>query len=104
MRRRRLIKTSLGLTVGLTLANGLKACSTEPAAEAPATDAAESESKVSDAKLTVVQGGGFPNSLDLHRVGTNRPAYGLSWAMYDRLMTFGKKDLPMVLCLTTTQC
>ena len=42
----------------------------------------------------MVQGGGFPNSLDLHRVGTNRPAYGISWAMYDRLMTFGKKELP----------
>jgi peptide/nickel transport system substrate-binding protein len=42
----------------------------------------------------MVQGGGFPNSLDLHRVGTNRPAYGISWAMYDRLMTFGTKELP----------
>jgi peptide/nickel transport system substrate-binding protein len=84
----------MGLTVGLTLANGLKACSTKPAADATATDAAASGAKVSDAKLTVVQGGGFPNSLDLHRVGTNRPAYGISWVMYDRLMTFGKKELP----------
>jgi peptide/nickel transport system substrate-binding protein len=42
----------------------------------------------------MVQGGGFPNSLDLHRVGTNRPAYGISWNMYDRLMTFGTKTLP----------
>ncbi len=94
MRRRRLLKTSMGLTVGLTLANGLKACSTKPAADATATDAAASGAKVSDAKLTMVQGGGFPNSLDLHRVGTNRPAYGVSWAMYDRLMTFGTKELP----------
>ncbi|WP_017298265.1 ABC transporter substrate-binding protein [Nodosilinea nodulosa] len=93
MRRRRLIKTSLGLTVGLTLANGLKACSSKPSSSdsAAAPDAA---GKVSDAKLTMVQGGGFPNGLDLHRVGTNRPAYGISWAMYDRLMTFGTKELP----------
>jgi peptide/nickel transport system substrate-binding protein len=54
----------------------------------PATEGGATET------LTVVQGGGFPNSLDLHRVGTNRPAYGVSWAIYDRLMTFGTKTLP----------
>jgi len=94
MRRRRLLKTSLGLTAGLTLANGLKACSSSQPTAATSGNAAESATKVSDAKLTVVQGGGFPNSLDLHRVGTNRPAYGISWVMYDRLMTFGTKELP----------
>ncbi len=91
MRRRRLLQTSVGFAAGITLANGLKGCSkptTTP--EASTTEGA----KASDAKLTMVQGGGFPNSLDLHRVGTNRPAYGISWAMYDRLMTFGKKTLP----------
>lgn len=93
MRRRRLIKTSLGLTAGLTLANGLKACSSKPSTSDSAASSA-SGAKVSDAKLTVVQGGGFPNSLDLHRVGTNRPAYGISWAIYDRLMTFGTKEMP----------
>ena len=36
---------------------------------------------------------GFPNGLDLHQVGTNRPAYGTSWAIYDRLVTFGTKTL-----------
>ncbi|MCI1193256.1 ABC transporter substrate-binding protein [Calidifontimicrobium sp. SYSU G02091] len=35
-----------------------------------------------------------PNSLDIHTVGANRPAYGVSWLVYDRLMTFGKKRLP----------
>ena len=96
MRRRRLIKTGMGLAAGLTLANGLKACSNETASSPPtASDTAESgAATVSDANLTVVQGGGFPNGLDLHRVGTNRPAYGISWAMYDRLMTFGTKTLP----------
>ena len=35
-----------------------------------------------------------PNSLDIHTVGANRPAYGVSWLAYDRLMTYGKKTLP----------
>jgi peptide/nickel transport system substrate-binding protein len=35
-----------------------------------------------------------PNSLDIHTVGANRPAYGVSWICYDRLMTFGTKKLP----------
>lgn len=90
MRRRRLIKTGMGFAAGITLASGLKACSSSSSSgETTATD-----SKDAVAKLTVVQGGGFPNGLDLHRVGTNRPAYGISWAMYDRLITFGKKEMP----------
>lgn len=35
-----------------------------------------------------------PNSMDIHGVGANRPSYGLSWNVYDRLMTYGKKTLP----------
>ncbi|MFM7703949.1 MAG: ABC transporter substrate-binding protein, partial [Rubrivivax sp.] len=35
-----------------------------------------------------------PNSLDIHTVGANRPAYGVSWLCYDRLMTYAKKKLP----------
>jgi peptide/nickel transport system substrate-binding protein len=95
MRRRRLIQTSMGFTAGLTLAGGLKACGGNSSPTSSTTPAASTEggAEVSDATLTVVQGGGFPNSLDLHRVGTNRPAYGISWAIYDRLMTFGKKTL-----------
>ncbi len=34
-----------------------------------------------------------PNSLDIHTVGANRPAYGVSWICYDRLMTYGRKTL-----------
>src|SRR5688572_11953081 len=34
------------------------------------------------------------NSLDIHGVGTNRPAYGSSWNVYDRLISFGKKTRP----------
>lgn len=32
-----------------------------------------------------------PNSLDIQGVGTNRPAYGLSWNVYDRLLSFATK-------------
>ena len=35
-----------------------------------------------------------PNSLDIQTIGANRPAYGVSWLVYDRLMTYGKKTLP----------
>jgi peptide/nickel transport system substrate-binding protein len=35
-----------------------------------------------------------PNSLDIHTVGANRASYGVSWLVYDRLMTYGKKKLP----------
>src|SRR5258708_35111125 len=34
-----------------------------------------------------------PNSMDIHGVGANRPAYEVSWNTHDRLMTYGaKKD------------
>jgi peptide/nickel transport system substrate-binding protein len=35
-----------------------------------------------------------PNSMDIHGVGTNRPAYQASWNLYDRLITYGVKTLP----------
>ncbi len=35
-----------------------------------------------------------PNSLDIHTVGANRPSYGVSWIVYDRLLTYGKRTLP----------
>src|SRR5712691_4251603 len=42
--------------------------------------------------LAVMEGG--PNSLDIHTVGANRAAYGVSWNCYDRLLTYGSKMLP----------
>jgi peptide/nickel transport system substrate-binding protein len=42
--------------------------------------------------VVVVESG--PNSMDIHGVGANRPAYQASWNLYDRLMTFGVKTLP----------
>lgn len=35
-----------------------------------------------------------PNSMDIHGVGANRPAYQASWNLYDRLLTYGSKSLP----------
>jgi peptide/nickel transport system substrate-binding protein len=43
--------------------------------------------------LLVVTSAG-PNSMDIHGVGANRPAYGASWNLYDRLVSFGTKTLP----------
>lgn len=35
-----------------------------------------------------------PNMLDIHGLGANRPAYGVSWLAYDRLLSYGRKTLP----------
>jgi peptide/nickel transport system substrate-binding protein len=43
--------------------------------------------------LLVVTSAG-PNSMDIHGIGANRPAYGASWNLYDRLVSFGSKTLP----------
>lgn len=45
-------------------------------------------------ELLIVANETGPNSLDIHTVGANRPAYGVSWICYDRLLSFGKKKLP----------
>jgi peptide/nickel transport system substrate-binding protein len=34
-----------------------------------------------------------PNMLDIHGVGANRPAYGVSWLAYDRLLSYERKEL-----------
>jgi peptide/nickel transport system substrate-binding protein len=43
--------------------------------------------------LLVLVGNG-PNSMDIHRSGTNRPSYQLAVNLYDRLVTFGTKQAP----------
>ena len=43
-----------------------------------------------DEVLVIVDGSG-PNSMDIHRTGTNRPSYQVAVNMYDRLVTFGTK-------------
>lgn len=34
-----------------------------------------------------------PNMLDIHGLGANRPAYGVSWLAYARLLSYGRKPL-----------
>ncbi|MEY2593750.1 MAG: hypothetical protein RI972_1439 [Pseudomonadota bacterium] len=56
------------------------------------TTAAQAQSRPADVLVVANEFG--PNSLDIHTVGANRPAYGVSWICYDRLMGFAKKTLP----------
>ena len=84
MKRRDLLKGGAALTAGAALAGTSKLTRSAPTLLAQGGG---------DASLRVVRGGGFPNGLDLHKVGTNRPAYGASWNLYDRLVTFGTKTL-----------
>ncbi|MEM9449419.1 MAG: ABC transporter substrate-binding protein [Cyanobacteria bacterium P01_E01_bin.6] len=96
MRRRALLKRGTAFTAGISLAALMNACGSgsEPAAESTeSAPVAESTSSAEPAVITVASGGGFPNGLDLHQVGTNRPSYGISWCIYDRLVTFGTKTL-----------
>lgn len=44
----------------------------------------------SEVLLTISEN--HPNSLDIHGVGANRPAYEASWNLYDRLLTYGVKS------------
>ncbi|MEM8505171.1 MAG: ABC transporter substrate-binding protein [Cyanobacteria bacterium P01_D01_bin.1] len=95
MRRRDLLKRGSEFTAGVSLAALINACSPNEAtdsAEGDTTTSANSSGSEPNV-VTVVRGGGFPNGLDLHEVGTNRPAYGTSWVIYDRLVTFGTKTL-----------
>lgn len=96
MKRRHLLKRGTTFTAGISLAALANACNSGSTSSEQAADGAaggNSAATAEPAVLTVVQGGGFPNGLDLHQVGTNRPAYGTSWAIYDRLITFGTKTL-----------
>ncbi|MCC5808983.1 MAG: ABC transporter substrate-binding protein [Ectothiorhodospiraceae bacterium] len=52
--------------------------------------AAEASSR--NAVLVVCVGSG-PNSMDIHRVGSNRESYQISVNLYDRLVTHGRREL-----------
>ncbi|WP_008316870.1 ABC transporter substrate-binding protein [Leptolyngbya sp. PCC 6406] len=91
LRRRDMLRVSGGAVAGMALSTLIKGCSNSQSQVTGAT--AGSNSSGNGSTLTMVQGSGFPNSLDIHRVGTNRPAYGVSWVLYDRLMTFGTTTL-----------
>lgn len=78
MKRRDFVKGVSAITMG---AGALPFLKSMPALAAPA-----------DTMLVVI--GGTINSLDLHRKGTNRPAYQVAVNVYDRLVTFGSKTMP----------
>ena len=44
-----------------------------------------------DTLLVLVESG--PNSLDIHGIGANFRTYGVSWNLYDRLLSYGTKTL-----------
>ena len=80
MDRRQFISSSSAATAAASAA--LAGLSTKAAAQARPAD------------VLVVANEFGPNSLDIHTVGANRPAYGVSWLCYDRLMSYAKKKLP----------
>ena len=47
----------------------------------------------SQTSTLVVAIGDGPNSMDIHREGTNRPSYAHAVNLYDRLLTFGSREL-----------
>src|SRR5918995_7084278 len=63
-------------------------------AAAAAAPAIWSEAKAQARNETLlIVGESPPNSMDIHGLGANRPAYEVSWNTHDRLMTYGvKKD------------
>ena len=77
MKRRDFLKTS-GLVAGVGLVTMLR--------NIPASAAGR------DNTVVVVLPNG-PNSMDIHRSGTNRPSYAIAVNVYDRLVSFGSKTL-----------
>ena len=77
MKRRDFLKTS-GLVAGVGMVPMLR--------HIPASAAGR------DNTVVVVLPNG-PNSMDIHRSGTNRPSYAIAVNVYDRLVSFGSKTL-----------
>jgi len=61
------------------------------AVKAPFVPSAEAQAR-KEVLIAISENG--PNSLDIHGVGANRPAYEASWNTHDRLMTYGVKKDP----------
>lgn len=78
MRRRDFIKT-VGVAAGASVIPYLRFL--------PASAAGRGDT------LVVVTGNG-PNSMDIQRKGTNRPAYQIAVNLYDRLVGYSTKKLP----------
>ena len=82
------VRTWLGLCCALLVPAAIGCKGSQHTAQAADVKPAKSEQT-----LLAAQEEGS-NSLDIHGVGTNRPAYGSSWNIYDRLISFGTKTLP----------
>ena len=70
----------------------LSSAAATPVALSSLPGAVQAQARPNDVLVVANEFG--PNSLDIHTVGANRPAYGVSWICYDRLMSFAKKTLP----------
>ena len=82
----------LGLVLrAAALGLALASCSRSRAAAIEESPAGARASR--DETLIVAREQG-PNSLDIHGVGTNNPAYEASWNVYDRLLSYGEKLSP----------
>lgn len=79
--RHPLARLIFGLAVGGVIAGGLCAGASPAAAQGR-----------KDTLLVVVESG--TNSLDIHTVGANPASYGITWNIYDRLVSYGTKTLP----------
>jgi len=75
MKRREFIKSAAAMAAGLSALKYLPA-------------------SAADRSGTIVIVTGFgPNSMDIHRTGTNRPAYAMAVNLYDRLLGYGSNTL-----------
>lgn len=79
MKRRDFLKGTTALAAGSTLAGTV------------GTRPARAQSR-KDTLITVSELG--PNDFDVHAPGSNRPAYEVSWNVYDRLISWGIKTDP----------
>ena len=87
----------------LSVCSATSACgrSRDKTAKAASLDSTKGD-KMRPSTLTSAREEGA-NSLDIQGVGANRPAYGTSWNVYDRLLTYGEKLLPNGQPATTTR-
>ncbi|MBI2177362.1 MAG: twin-arginine translocation signal domain-containing protein, partial [Candidatus Tectomicrobia bacterium] len=79
MTRRRFLKLGAGAAAGAGVLPFLKYLPAEAAAP-------------KDTLVVLISD--VPNSMDIHRPGTNRPGYQSAINFYARLLTYGRKTLP----------
>lgn len=80
MNRRNFLKSATTLSVGASLL--------------PLSQLLPGSAQAASNETAVVVFGGTINSLDIHRTGTNRASYQVAINCYDRLVSFGTKQMP----------